>query len=101
MIIYVTYALPQEIEEVKAQVTRGIEHLRALSRKRRTELGETADILQSLMNVQLERRVDDPPADALKREFSDMDADAWEGWLPVGLITDIADSSPTCSPWPA
>lgn len=93
MIIYVSYALPQEMDEVKGQIARGIDQLRALSGNRRTELGETADILQSLMNVQLERRVDEPPTDAPKREFSEMDTDAWEGWLPPDLLA-LARANP-------
>ncbi|GMK54905.1 hypothetical protein CspeluHIS016_0114910 [Cutaneotrichosporon spelunceum] len=85
VIIYLSYALPQELEETKAQAESGIAQLRSLSRKRRTDLGESADVLSSLMNVQLERRVDAPTSE-LKRNFSDVDASEWEGWLPPDLV---------------
>ncbi|BEI80372.1 hypothetical protein CcaverHIS002_0109010 [Cutaneotrichosporon cavernicola] len=85
VIIYLSYALPQELEETKAQAESGIAQLRSLSRKRRTDLGESADVLTSLMNVQLERRVDAPSSE-LKRNFSEVDASEWEGWLPPDLV---------------
>lgn len=37
------------------------------------------------MNVQLERRVDAPSSD-LKRNFSELDSNEWEGWLPPDLV---------------
>jgi hypothetical protein len=84
-IIYLTYALPQELDDWKAYATSGIEQLRMLSNRRRTDLGETADTLQSLMNVQLSRRPDAGES-GLKRNIEAIEGDAWEGWLPPDLV---------------
>jgi hypothetical protein len=84
-IIYLNYALPQELEDLKAYTLSGIQQLRSLSGRRRTDLGETADTLQTLMNVQLSRRTENPEPD-LKRPIGDLENDAWEGWLPPDLV---------------
>lgn len=85
-IIYLNYALPQELDEIKMHAESGINHLRSLSSKRRTDLGETADTLQSLMDLQLSRRADAHPPD-LKRTLEELGGEAsWDGWLPVSLV---------------
>lgn len=83
-IIYLYYALPQELDDIKSYTQSGIGQLRSLSRRRRTDLGETADTLESLMNVQLSRRAETAEPE-LKRNIGDVENDAWEGWLPVSV----------------
>ncbi|WOO79869.1 putative transcription factor lepB [Vanrija pseudolonga] len=97
MITYLSYALPQEIQEVKQHAESGIEQLRVLSKKGRTDLGDSADTLTSLLTLQLTKREEDSPKVAQpelhKRPHGDIENENWEGWLPADLVALLNESA--------
>ncbi|KAL1409401.1 hypothetical protein Q8F55_003384 [Vanrija albida] len=97
MITYLSYALPQEIEEVKQHAESGIEQLRVLAKKGRTDLGDSADTLASLLTLQLTKREEDSPKVAQpelhKRSHGEIENENWEGWLPADLVALLNESA--------
>lgn len=61
-----------------------------LAKKGRTDLGDSADTLASLLTLQLTKREEDSPKVAQpelhKRPHGDIENENWEGWLPVRAI---------------
>lgn len=88
-IIYLHYALPQEVDDYKRLVESGVEQLKSLTRRRASELGEAGETLLSLMNVQLSRRDDPTQPENLKRGLNELETEAWEGFLPPDLLARL------------
>lgn len=84
-IIYLIYAEPEEVEDIKSLSEHGIEQLRSLSTRGRLDLNDTADTLTVLMENQLRRRDAESPSKSLKRNFGDFLYENWgngAGWVP-------------------
>nr|XP_031860288.1 uncharacterized protein CI109_004172 [Kwoniella shandongensis]KAA5527360.1 hypothetical protein CI109_004172 [Kwoniella shandongensis] len=80
IIIYLHHALPQELEEYQALAERGIQWLKASAQKGSIDLGDSGDTLQTLMQIQLNRRDDSRKVGEQSHKRSLSEFAAGEGW---------------------